>query len=146
MRPIPVTPSTATGSARAAITTTPARQPVFRTDWLHPGLHLTAMGSDADYKQELEATAPAAADLFVADRVSQCETLGELRAARAAGLWPGDPPPELGQVLTGAHPGRTSDDQVTICDLTGTGAQDTAIAVHARARVAAAGGGQAIRV
>ena len=69
--------------------------------------------------------------LYVCDRISQCEKLGELRSAVEAGLWKKGPPPELGEVLTGKLPGRDSDDQITICDLTGTGAQDTAIATFA---------------
>jgi ornithine cyclodeaminase/alanine dehydrogenase-like protein (mu-crystallin family) len=55
-----------------------------------------------------------------------------LRAARSAGLMMGNPP-ELGQIVAGIHPGRTLESAVTICDLTGTGAQDTAIASHAYA-------------
>ncbi len=70
------------------------------------------------------------ADLYVADRVSQVERLGELRAAIEAGIWTRGTPPELGEILTGAHPGRTSQGAITIADLTGTGAQDTAIATH----------------
>ena len=42
-------------------------------------------------------------------------------------------------MVTGAHPGRTDEAQVTICDLTGTGAQDTAIATHVRAAFPDAG-------
>jgi len=48
---------------------------------------------------------------------------------------------ELGQVLAGQHPGRTSDAQVTLCDLTGTGAQDTAMANLAFERARSAGKG-----
>ena len=53
-------------------------------------------------------------------------------------------PVELGDVVSGKAPGRTSQDQVTVCDLTGTGAQDTAIATHALAVTRAAGSGTAI--
>lgn len=127
--------------SQLVITTTPAEEPVLRSAWLHPGLHITAMGSDQAGKNELEPAALARADLYVADRVSQCEVLGELRSAIRAGLWAGGTPPELGEIVTGARPGRTSEDQVTICDLTGTGAQDTAIATFAvqAARAAHAG-------
>ncbi len=117
--------------SQLVVTTTPSLQPVLDAEWLHPGLHVTAMGSDQSGKNEIAAAALAAADLYVADRVSQCETLGELRSAIAAGLWTRGTPPELGEIVTGAKPGRTADDQVTICDLTGTGAQDTAIATFA---------------
>lgn len=125
--------------SQLVVTTTPARDPVLKADWLHEGLHVTAMGSDADYKNEIEAAALARADLYVCDRVSQCEALGELRTARAMGLWTGGTPPELGEVISGARPGRRSDADITICDLTGTGAQDTAIATHVNAVLGAAG-------
>jgi ornithine cyclodeaminase len=94
---------------------------------LHPGLHVTAVGADAETKQEIDVKAVSAADLFVSDSVAQSTRLGELRAAIASGF-DLERAVELGAVITGEATGRTDDDQITICDLTGTGAQDTAIA------------------
>jgi hypothetical protein len=37
-------------------------------------------------------------------------------------------PIELGSILRGVSKGRTNNDQITVCDLTGVGVQDTAIA------------------
>lgn len=136
-------PARLVAECQLVVTTTPARAPLLRAGWLHPGLHVTAMGADQAGKNEIEPAALAAADLYVADRVSQCAALGELRAARAAGLMAVDPP-ELGQVVRGTAAGRSSDAQITICDLTGTGAQDTAIASHALSVALAAGAGQVI--
>ncbi len=116
-------------NSQLVVTTTPARAPLIMADWLHPGLHITAMGSDQSGKNEIDPKALAAADLYVCDRVSQCETSGELEAARAAGLMLRTPP-ELGQIITGQVKGRLGPSAITICDLTGTGAQDTAIATH----------------
>jgi ornithine cyclodeaminase len=132
-------PARAVAESQLVITTTPAREPILKAEWLHPRLHITAMGSDMALKQELEAQVLAAADLYVCDRVSQCEMLGELRAARASGLMRDTTPPELGQVLNGTHPGRQSQDAITVCDLTGTGAQDTVIATHVNAILKDAG-------
>ncbi|WP_422074980.1 cyclodeaminase [Tranquillimonas rosea] len=134
----------AVGAAQLVVTTTPSKEPILRAEWLHPGLHVTAMGSDAPGKQEIEAAALARADLYVADRVQQCETIGELRAAIAAGTWRDSTPPELGEILTERHPGRTAPEEITICDLTGTGAQDTVIANHALEQAGAAGAGRRI--
>jgi ectoine utilization protein EutC len=120
--------------AQLVVTTTPARQPVIRADWLHPGLHITAMGSDQSGKTEIDPAALMLADAFVCDRVSQSEVSGELEAALAAGIWTKGRPAELGEVIIGARPGRKSPQDITICDLTGTGVQDTAIATHVRAR------------
>jgi len=117
------------------VTTTPAREPIVRAAWLHPGLHITAMGSDSEHKQELEPAVLERADVVVSDRRSQGLTIGELRAAREAGVDVSEARvAELGEVLAGTRPGRTRDDQITVCDLTGTGAQDTAIARLAYAR------------
>jgi ornithine cyclodeaminase len=116
--------------SQLVVTTTPARSPVLMAEWLHPELHITAMGSDQTGKTEIDPAALVAADLYVCDRVSQCEVSGELEAALAAELLRGVVPPELGEIITGARPGRRSPADITICDLTGTGAQDTAIASH----------------
>jgi ornithine cyclodeaminase len=137
-------PERLVAASQLVVTTTPAQKPVLRAEWLHPGLHVTAMGSDQAGKNEIDPQALVDTDLYVADRVSQCEKLGELRSALAAGLWTRDTPPELGQIVSGARPGRTADDQVTICDLTGTGAQDTAIATFAAQRAREAGLGSTI--
>jgi ectoine utilization protein EutC len=129
--------------SQLVITATPARDPIVLGRWLHPRLHITAMGSDQAGKNEIEAEAIGRADLYVCDRVSQAERLGELRAARAGGFLNGVAPPELGEIIAGRR-GRTSDQEITICDLTGTGVQDTAIATHAMKTAKAAGTGMVI--
>jgi ornithine cyclodeaminase len=132
-------PALVVRSSQVVVTTTPSRAPILRADWLHPGLHITAMGSDAPEKNELEPAVLARADLCVVDRISQCASLGELRTALAGGALAETDVIELGRIVTGSSPGRTSAAQVTVCDLTGTGAQDTAIANHARDLLQGAG-------
>jgi ornithine cyclodeaminase len=117
--------------SQLVVTATPAREPVLRAEWLHPGLHVTAMGSDQAGKNEIEPEALARATLYACDRVSQAEKLGELRSALSAGLLSAKAQPELGEIIAGSRTGRASETDITICDLTGTGAQDTAIATHA---------------
>jgi ornithine cyclodeaminase len=122
-------PATAVASADVIVTTTPATTPILRADWLRPGQHVTAMGSDQHGKNELESACLTRADRYVPDRLAQTRRMGELRAAIGAGLVAADAQfEELGAVLAGAAPGRTSAEQITIADLTGTGMQDTAIA------------------
>src|SRR5688572_11551218 len=65
--------------AQIVVTTTPSRAPLIRAEWLHPGLHITAMGSDAPEKNELDPNIIVRADRFVCDRTSQSSRLGELR-------------------------------------------------------------------
>jgi ectoine utilization protein EutC len=132
-------PAQVVAESQLVVTTTPARAPVLHADWLHPGLHVTAMGSDQDGKNEIDPAALARADAYICDRVSQCEKQGELRAALAAGAWDRGTPPELGAVILGRKPGRRRAEDITICDLTGTGVQDTAIATHVRTHFGSAG-------
>jgi ornithine cyclodeaminase len=110
------------------ITTTPARAPVVRADWVRPGTHLTAMGSDLPAKVELEPTLLAGAKV-VADRLSQCATQGEIHHAIEAGvLTANEVYAELGEIVAGFKPGRTSEREITVADLTGVGALDAAMA------------------
>ncbi|WP_206530230.1 cyclodeaminase [Nordella sp. HKS 07] len=135
----------AVAAAQLVVTATSARKPILRAEWLHKGMHITAMGADQAGKNEIDPRAVALADLYVCDRVSQASALGELRAARAATLMNGTNPPELGAIVAGTHPGRTSETAITICDLTGTGAQDTAIASYAFAAAQKLGIGAKIK-
>jgi len=137
-------PARLVAESQLVVTTTPSKTPVLEADWLHPGLHVTAMGSDQEDKNEIDPRALAAATLYICDRTSQCERLGELRSAVAAGLWRKGTPRELGDIVTGKAPGRVSEGDVTICDLTGTGVQDTAIATLALEVVRSAGVGTTI--
>ncbi len=110
------------------LTTTPAKQPYLRAEWLHPGLHITCMGSDSEDKQELHPEVFARADIVACDRKSQVFRLGELHHAKDAGTVTEDRVVELGQLTSGKHPGRSDEEAITVCDLTGVGIQDTQIA------------------
>lgn len=129
-------PADLVAQSQLVVTTTPAREPILSADCLHPGLHITAMGSDQEDKNELYPTILARADVLVCDRISQCDKLGELRTALETGALPGtDAVRELGDVISKSAQGRQSEDDITVCDLTGTGVQDTAIATLALGKV-----------
>lgn len=116
-------------AADVLITATPARQPIVEAEWLRAGVHVTAVGSDSPGKQELAVECMDRADLVVVDRYAQCSAFGELKHALDAGmLTRNDVHAELGAVAAGRKPGRSSDTEITIADLTGVGFQDTAIA------------------
>ena len=110
------------------VTTTSARNPLIRADLVQKGTHITAMGSDDHGKQELEAKLLAKADLVVADSISQCVDHGECCAAVQEGQIREDSILELGQVIKNPTIGRTSEDQITVVDLTGVAIQDIQIA------------------
>ena len=113
--------------ANLIVTTTPAKSPLINAQNIRPGMHITAVGSDTVDKQEVEAEILAKADMVVADSISQCLERGEIYQAlkdkqiNVADLV------ELGNVITDKA-GRTSEDQVTIADLTGVAVQDIKIA------------------
>ncbi|MDH4989793.1 ectoine utilization protein EutC [Aquamicrobium lusatiense] len=131
----------ATG-ADVIVTTTPATEPLIHAGFVSAGQHITAMGSDAEHKNEIAPAIIRMADLYVADSAAQTRRLGELHHAIDAGLVAADAEvAELGQIIAGARPGRRAASDITLADLTGTGVQDTAIATLARDRARNAGAG-----
>lgn len=110
------------------VTTTSAREPLLRAEYVRPGTHITAMGSDDHGKQELDAAILGAADVVVADSRSQCVDHGECGWAIRAGVLSEGAIVELGEVIQDPALGRTDDQQITIADLTGVAVQDVQIA------------------
>ncbi len=105
---------------------TPGNEPVVRAGELRPGVHLNMLGADAPGKAEAEPEAVAQAELFC-DEWEQASHGGELTGAVEAGLVTREQVTELGQVLTGAHQGRSAPDGVTLFDSTGLAIQDLAL-------------------
>lgn len=110
------------------VTATASRTPLIEAEWIRPGTHITAVGADAKGKQELDPRILAGADIRAVDSIEQCVDHGEAAHAVAAQLIaPGDLV-ELGHIVSGARPGRTGANQVTVADLTGLAVQDIQIA------------------
>lgn len=121
-------PAAVAAACRLIITTTPSTRPLLLAADIRPGTHINAIGSDTVEKQELAPDVLARADIVVADSLEQCRTRGEISRAVAAGAISGDKALELGALLKGEPPARTSPDQVTVFDSTGVAVQDIAIA------------------
>lgn len=121
-------PAKACRDARLVITTTSAEQPILTRSDISHGTHITAMGSDTEAKNELAPELVAAADIYVADSISQCAIRGELHHAITAGLRTIDSVFELGAVVGGKCRGRQAANDISIADLTGVAVQDIAIA------------------
>jgi ornithine cyclodeaminase len=135
-------PAKAVAGADIIVTTTPSTEPLIKAGFVSAGQHITAMGSDAEHKNEIAPAILRMADLYVADSAKQTLRLGELHHAIVAGVIEADAEvTELGQIIAGEKPGRRSASDITIADLTGTGVQDTAIATLARDRARAAKAG-----
>ena len=117
-------------SAELLVTTTASRAAHFRAEAVRPGTHITGVGADAPGKQELDVALFARAEVVVADSITQCADHGDLAPALAAGTITLDRVRELGAVLADPSLGRTSDQQISIADLTGVAVQDIVIASH----------------
>ena len=123
---------------------TPAREPFLNEGLVAPGTFVAAVGADNPDKSELSPRLMAAATV-VTDVLSQCAEMGDLHHAIEAGtMAAAGVHADLGQVLIGARPGRSSPEDIIIFNSTGTGTQDVAAAAAIFERCAARGIGQSI--
>ena len=113
--------------ADVIISITSAFAPSLMADHVSAGTHLACMGTDTKGKQEVEAALLAKATVFT-DEVAQSITIGEAQHAIAEGLIAEADVHQVGAVINGTHPGRTSADEITLFDGTGVGLQDLAVA------------------
>jgi ornithine cyclodeaminase len=102
---------------------------------VRPGTHITAVGADSPGKQELDPALFARADVVAADSISQCADHGDLAPALASKSIALDRVRELGAVLANPSLGRSTEEQITIVDLTGVAVQDIVIAKHVMRRL-----------
>ena len=118
----------AVADADLVVTATPSQVPLVLPGMLKTGATVIAVGSDGPNKRELATEIITSADKLVCDVTAQCIRLGEVHHAVRTGRLPLDGVyAELGQIVAGDVPGREGDETI-VCDLTGSGAQDAAIA------------------
>lgn len=131
----------ALAQAQVCVTCTPAKKFFLKAEDVPRGMFIAAVGADSPDKQELEPRLVAESKV-VADILDQCASVGELHHAIAEGLVTREHcHAQLGEILTGQKPGRSSSDEVIIFDSTGTALQDVASAAAAYERAVAAGVG-----
>jgi ornithine cyclodeaminase len=114
-------------AASLIVTCTPSTRPLLRAEWIRPGTHITAVGSDTPEKQELDPAILGKATRVVVDSLSQSELRGEVFKALGAGAIRREELVELGQVIAEERYRRASDDDITVADLTGVAVQDIQI-------------------
>jgi ornithine cyclodeaminase/alanine dehydrogenase-like protein (mu-crystallin family) len=112
--------------ADVIISITSSFDPILLPEHVSPGTHIACMGTDTKGKQEASADLVAKATVFT-DEVAQSVSIGECQHAIAAGLIAEADISEIGAVINGTHPGRSSDDEITLFDGTGVGLQDLAV-------------------
>ncbi len=113
--------------ADVIITITSSFDPILMDAQIKAGTHLACMGTDTKGKQEVDVALLARATVFT-DEIAQSITIGEAQHAVAQGLIGEKDITEIGAVINGTAPGRTSDEQITLFDGTGVGLQDLAVA------------------
>jgi ornithine cyclodeaminase/alanine dehydrogenase-like protein (mu-crystallin family) len=110
------------------VTCTSSRQPFLMREDVRPGTFVAAVGADNPLKQELDP-ALLASNKVVVDLLEQCANIGDLHHAIKAGVMrSSDVYAELGAIVAGRKPGRTSAEEIVIFDSTGTALQDVAAA------------------
>jgi alanine dehydrogenase len=130
----------AISGADVVCATTHALEPVVRGEWLAPGTHVTSVGYNTAGR-ELDEAAVARALVVVESRATALAP-PPAGSNDLSGIAPEDVHAELGELVSGSRPGRTSDDQITLYKSVGVAVQDTAAAALALARARERGSGR----
>ncbi len=113
------------------VTVTNSREPVLQREWISPGAHINAVGTFSPKARELDTATIVEASLFVDRRESALNEAGDyLIAAQEGVIGPEHIRAELGDILTGVHPGRTSPEEITVFKSLGLAIEDLAAAAH----------------
>jgi ornithine cyclodeaminase/alanine dehydrogenase-like protein (mu-crystallin family) len=121
----------ALSGADLIVTATASAEAIVRGEWIRAGAHLNAVGSCTPGTRELDAATVAASSLFV-DRIESAvnEAGDYLCALNEGAIAPGHIRAELGEVLNGSKPGRTSNDEITLFKSLGLAVEDMAVAEY----------------
>jgi alanine dehydrogenase len=148
---VPVEPAPdfrrAVEGADVVCATTHSTEPVVRREWLGAGAHVTSVGY-ARPGGEIDAATYRDALVVVESRASALDPVtgaNDLVEAIAAGGRAGADA-ELGELVAGAHPGRTADDQLTLYKSVGVAVQDAAAAALVLAAARASGAGRVVEL
>jgi ornithine cyclodeaminase/alanine dehydrogenase-like protein (mu-crystallin family) len=107
------------------VTATTAREPIVKREWIAAGAHLNLVGSSVPNTREVDSATMAAASLFVDRRESTLNEAGDyLFAVREGLIGPDHIRAELGEVLKGDRPGRTSPEEITCFKSLGLAIED----------------------
>jgi ornithine cyclodeaminase/alanine dehydrogenase-like protein (mu-crystallin family) len=132
--------------ADVVCTVTNSSEPVLRHEWLKHGAHVNAVGSSVKNARELDTATVVACSLFVDRRESTVNEAGDYLTPLAEGALTGPEhiKAEIGELLTGTHPGRTSEDELTVFKSLGLAVEDLAAADYVVRRAAETGTGTTV--
>ncbi|HMF50642.1 MAG TPA: ornithine cyclodeaminase family protein [Candidatus Saccharimonadales bacterium] len=115
--------------ADLVVTVTTAKEPILKKDWLKPGVHINAVGSHRPDLREIDGATLARAKVVVDSREAIMAECGDiLLAIKEGSIAKENIHGEIGEVLAGTKPGRTSSDEVTLYKSVGIAIQDVATA------------------
>jgi ornithine cyclodeaminase/alanine dehydrogenase-like protein (mu-crystallin family) len=130
----------AVAGAAIVVTATSSAEPVLRRAWLAPGTHVNAVGACVPAARELDTATMAEAAVFADSRESVRNEAGDFLIAEREGV--ANPiRAELGELLTGAAPGRTDDGEITVFESLGLAAEDLAAASYLYEKASRLGAG-----
>ncbi|MFY9571554.1 MAG: ornithine cyclodeaminase family protein, partial [Blastocatellia bacterium] len=130
-------PEEAARERAIVITATSAREPVLKGEWIDPGTHLNVVGSNFLSKAEVDVETIRRASIIAVDSIEQSKIeAGDLMPAIERGVITWESVTELGRIIAGRDPGRTSDDDITLFKSNGIALEDisTALRVYNLAR------------
>jgi ornithine cyclodeaminase len=135
----------AISGADVVCTVTSSAEPVVRGDWLEPGTHVNAVGACFPHTRELDTAAVARASFFVDRRESAENEAGDyVIPLREGAIAKEHIKAELGEVLAGTAPGRTSADEITVFESLGLAVEDLAAAEYLERQALEAGVGTTV--
>lgn len=113
------------------VTATSSLEPVISREWISAGAHVNAIGTHSPNSREIDSATMAAAQIFVDRRESALNESGDyLLAAKEGVIGPENILGEIGELLTGAKLGRTSEDQITLFKSLGLAIEDVVCAEY----------------
>jgi ornithine cyclodeaminase/alanine dehydrogenase-like protein (mu-crystallin family) len=127
------------------VTVTSSAEPVIDRAWVADGTHINAVGACFPHTRELDAATVRDSTFFVDSRESAANESGDYLIAVAEGaIGEEHIAAELGDVLVGTHPGRTSAEEITVFESLGIAVEDLFAAEYVVAQAREAGRGQAV--
>jgi len=140
-------PADAVTGSDIVVTITTSATPVFSGELVTPGMHINAAGSNSLLRQEIdEATVRKCDPIVVDSRPSALKEAGDLLPLLEKGRTHGGAFTELGEVIAGTRPGRTSSEQITLFESQGMAIQDLVIASHLLGLARAQGAGTEVKI
>ena len=113
------------------VTITKSATPVFSGEWLSPGTHINAAGSNSLVRREIdERTVLMASRVVVDSRATALKEAGDLLPALDQGRLTAGALAEIGEVIAGTRAGRKAPDEITLFESQGMAIQDLAVAAH----------------